>query len=74
MGDTFTLVCLAEGYPAPEISWYKGNNEGKRLGIKGNRLTVEKVTFDGAGMYRCLADVKNQPAAHEHIQINVERK
>lgn len=69
--ETLTLTCNAIGYPKPKISWFKDN---KRLEREGEVLIIEGLTFRDAGNYRCLADNKIEPPAHNNITIHVEHK
>lgn len=72
IGESLTLTCRAKGYPAPEISWH--TESGERLGATGETLTIPDLKWKNGGQYRCLADNKLKPLAHEAVQINVERK
>lgn len=67
-----TLTCRAKGYPIPEISWHREN--GERLSATGETLTITDLKWRHGGTYRCLADNKLTPVAHQYIQIYVERK
>ncbi|XP_068513036.1 hemicentin-2 isoform X2 [Anas acuta] len=57
---TASLECLATGVPAPDISWYKGNEQlvttpGRILSRDGKRLEIPRAHLSDAGSYRCVA-------------------
>ena len=72
-GDPFNLTCIAEGNPAPTISW-------ERDGVLvGNGLVVEdNLVFDGAlpdhaGIYACVARSGEKVArAYATVTVNCE--
>ncbi|TRY97973.1 hypothetical protein DNTS_000300 [Danionella cerebrum] len=57
--STLTLVCLAYGVPAPEITWYKDKTpvmEGPGITLKDDgTLIIERVKKDDEGIYECRA-------------------
>ncbi|KAM9176553.1 hemicentin-2 [Mergus octosetaceus] len=58
--STASLECLATGVPAPDISWYKGNEQlvntpGRILSRDGKRLEIPRAHLSDAGSYRCVA-------------------
>nr|XP_047909504.1 hemicentin-2 [Anser cygnoides] len=58
--STVSLECLATGVPAPDISWYKGNEQlvtslGRILSRDRKRLEIPRARLPDAGSYRCVA-------------------
>ncbi|XP_050570610.1 hemicentin-2 [Cygnus atratus] len=58
--STVSLECLATGVPAPDISWYKGNEQlvtspGRILSRDRKRLEIPRAHLPDAGSYRCVA-------------------
>ena len=52
VGENVSLLCVAEGHPAPRLSWYK-NNELYR--DSGTSLMMKEVTTTDSGVYTCVA-------------------
>jgi len=66
IGSSFTLVCVAEGFPLPSMQWYfndaKINNSSSRYIVDDSSmnsvtttLTVRMVEADDDGAYYCEA-------------------
>lgn len=55
-GALVTLLCDADGFPAPNISWVKVSDIGvdETVSNSGN-LTLSPITHNDFGMYRCIA-------------------
>ncbi|NXR14285.1 HMCN2 protein, partial [Semnornis frantzii] len=56
---TVALECLASGLPAPDIAWYKGQEQlsagaGWALSRGGQLLQIRRAQLSDAGSYRCL--------------------
>ncbi|XP_063064100.1 neural cell adhesion molecule L1-like protein isoform X2 [Engraulis encrasicolus] len=67
-GEELELECIAEGLPTPEYTWTKvGEVLPNRTSIKnyGKLLTLSKVMWDDAGMYKCTA--KNPLGEKSHL-------
>ncbi|CAF3468761.1 unnamed protein product, partial [Rotaria sp. Silwood2] len=57
-GDSVTLICNAQGYPAPNIEWQKADAQPLSSGhIRqvGSQLHLYQVTSRDSGIYKCLA-------------------
>lgn len=74
-GQTATLLCTANGIPAPNITWVR--SDGSSLpGIKGallrnESLTLPNVTKHDRGLYRCVADNQVRPPDEYLVDVNV---
>ena len=59
IGDTLQFVCLASGFPQPEVTWFKNDREQPRYSrvtiIPGGALTLENVRTTDAALYECVA-------------------
>lgn len=60
LSEPFELTCIFEGFPTPEIHWYKGNtilpNKDDEHIIIENRktmLSIRNITLTDEGRYRC---------------------
>ncbi|NXP61839.1 HMCN2 protein, partial [Chloropsis cyanopogon] len=58
-GGSASLECLASGLPAPDIAWYKGQEQlsagaGLALSGDGKRLQIPRARLSDAGSYRCV--------------------
>ena len=71
-GDEVTIICKAEGNPAPVISWTK---DGKPFGsIPGSRSTTHRlilnpILYSDTGNYTCTAknEAKELTSSHDII-------
>ena len=65
--NSFTLVCIAEGFPRPSIQWYLNNtiitDSSNRVIVNTtsmnsitSTLTVMMAEFNDSGVYHCEAD------------------
>ena len=52
LNSTLAIKCYVKGNPPPKVNWSK---DGLDLGVKENTLTINRVTFEDAGWYRCSA-------------------
>ncbi|RUS70580.1 hypothetical protein EGW08_021659 [Elysia chlorotica] len=76
-GGSVTLTCKADGFPEPNIEWFKGNETlaGEKTGVGIRRLVLKNLTVDGdSGEYICVAS--NNPrgsvaSANKSINISV---
>ncbi|OWK59760.1 Hemicentin-2 [Lonchura striata] len=55
-----SMECLASGLPAPDITWYKGQEQlsaGAALALSrdGKRLEIPRARLSHGGSYRCVA-------------------
>ncbi|CAL1268200.1 unnamed protein product [Larinioides sclopetarius] len=56
-GATLVLKCAADGYPAPEIKWYKENRllkKDDRIRFQKWSLKLDHVTVSDDGTYTCV--------------------
>ncbi|NXI56338.1 HMCN2 protein, partial [Chloroceryle aenea] len=56
---TVSLECLASGLPAPDIAWYKEDEQlsagpGRTLSRDGKLLEIQRAQLSDAGRYRCV--------------------
>ncbi|XP_054259733.1 vascular endothelial growth factor receptor 1-like [Macrosteles quadrilineatus] len=70
------LLCIAQGFPTPIISWYKNDetitketHENIRLLDNNWRLVIESVGLEDYGSYRCEATNKG---GTDELIINIE--
>lgn len=49
-----TFDCITEGYPLPEVTWFRDQEEDRIPG-KENQITILQVREDHAGSYKCAA-------------------
>ena len=58
-GGTLQFVCLADGFPQPEVTWFKNGRPQPRLSrvtiIPGGALTIENVRITDVALYECVA-------------------
>ena len=59
LGETLQFVCLADGFPQPEVTWLKNGQPQPRYSrvtiIPGGALTIENVRITDAALYECIA-------------------
>ncbi|XP_068712996.1 neural cell adhesion molecule 1-like [Montipora foliosa] len=68
-GDNITLTCTADGFPKPQISWFKDKLELKDE--QKSTLVKRYITEEGEGTYTCEA--KNQGgSANDSFDIIVD--
>ncbi|XP_069173872.1 lachesin [Procambarus clarkii] len=81
-GESVSLVCTANGYPAPKILWRREDGEkitlrtGKRDRMKvddveGPYLNLTRVRRKQMGAYVCIAKNAVPPAVMKRIIVNV---
>lgn len=69
------LKCTADGYPKPEISWVRENNELLPSGghiYNGSILKITDVAKQDRGLYYCIADNHIEPADKRSVNFEVE--
>jgi len=58
-GETITLECRAEGYPAPTIAWHKDGSrlpsDGRHILLPSGTLRILFVRKENEGTYQCQA-------------------
>ena len=59
-GESATVTCEAEGFPAPNITWYEVDNIGEvsettTVVSEDVELEFAPISFDNFGTYRCEA-------------------
>lgn len=74
--ESIDLNCVVNGYPFPDIKWYK---EDTQLSLEGNEvslsndlqtLTILKPEENDSGSYRCQAE-NSVDKAEKVFQLNV---
>ncbi|XP_017784218.1 PREDICTED: papilin isoform X2 [Nicrophorus vespilloides] len=73
IGSNITIPCDVDGYPTPQVHWYKDNieiTESEKYFIsESNRLTVRHIDMYDSGYYKCVAGNQYSNAFSEvHIQ------
>ena len=56
-GDTVTLTCVADSFPAPTYQWQKMNMSGQFDNLSGQTATtytIANVVYEDFGRYRCV--------------------
>ncbi|XP_065551612.1 hemicentin-2 [Lathamus discolor] len=58
--STVSLECLASGLPAPDITWYKEDEQlsegpGMMVSKDGKHLEIQSAQLSDTGSYRCVA-------------------
>merc|ERR1712223_1651693 len=73
-GTSIVLSCAAEGFPYPEIKWYKNNTplkNSKKVSINGTSLAISKSQSIDKGVYKCTASNKYESQSDE-VAVTVE--
>ena len=73
INGTFTLTCIAEGFPTPAIIWFMNNtmiSDGvsdvdMAMNVRTSTLTISNASFSDSGMYYCEAE------SSEFVGLNV---
>lgn len=55
-GDTIALICQASGYPKPNITWYKSNNQEELIPHRTERLQLNEMHMSATMTNVTLAD------------------
>uniref|UniRef100_A0A1I8MHL2 Uncharacterized protein n=1 Tax=Musca domestica TaxID=7370 RepID=A0A1I8MHL2_MUSDO len=71
------LLCVAQGCPSPEYSWYTHNGpgplpvlSGPRIRLLGPILAIEAVTGEDSGVYKCTAsNVGGEASAELRLSV-----
>ncbi|XP_031617665.1 Down syndrome cell adhesion molecule-like protein Dscam2 isoform X3 [Contarinia nasturtii] len=75
LGNALVINCEAEGYPEPEITWFKGegklSKEFKSIQLRNNSLMVDYVTDADEGYYMVKATNGIGPGLKKILHINV---
>ncbi|XP_023217173.1 lachesin-like isoform X2 [Centruroides vittatus] len=81
-GTNVSLSCKAKGYPAPNISWRREDNEAIPLGMRqgkkllattyeGEQLNITRVSRLHMGAYLCIASNGVPPSVSRRIILHV---
>ena len=74
INGTFTLTCVAEGFPTPAIIWFMNNTMisngvmsvvDMAMNVRTSTLTISNASFSDSGMYYCEAE------SSEFVGLNV---
>lgn len=68
VGGNINISCTTDGYPVPQITWYKDQQpleESSRITITETNLIVYNVDGADSGYYKCLARNQYSEAFHE---------
>ena len=74
-GASISLQCYAFGYPQPQISWRRENNDLLPTGgalYRGNILIIHNITKNDRGTYYCIADNNVGKGARRNVGVEVE--
>ncbi|XP_074105077.1 proteoglycan-like sulfated glycoprotein papilin isoform X3 [Cotesia typhae] len=59
VGSDFSIACTVDGYPIPQVLWYKDNEilrtDGRITISETNRLMITNAGYNDTGKYRCEA-------------------
>ena len=70
--STVSLTCIAdEGYPEPEIFWYKDGTKLKTPSTS-NSLVFEELRPSNRGFYYCEAVNVAGTATSDTVQVNIQ--
>ena len=70
--STVSLLCLAEGYPQPEIHWFKRGSRLPTDRVTSNSFEIAELELNDRGFYYCEA-VNSAGTVRSHtVLINVE--
>lgn len=56
--DDVTIFCHVEGYPVPEVKWFKADGTKLpevRIEIRNDSLVIRKIHVEESGIYVCRA-------------------
>ncbi|XP_066584682.1 lachesin-like isoform X1 [Prorops nasuta] len=74
-----TLVCKADGYPTPTLSWKREDGQGIQISkhtkvkrYEGEQLNLTKITRNEMGAYLCIANNGVPPIVSKRITVDVE--
>lgn len=81
-GTNVSLLCKAKGYPSPNISWRREDNQPIPLGtwhgekvlattFDGNQLNITRVSRLHMGAYLCIASNGVPPSVSRRIVLHV---
>ncbi|CAA9997716.1 unnamed protein product [Nesidiocoris tenuis] len=77
--QNLTLVCKAEGIPAPKLSWRREDGQAITIDRKtkvqiqeGEQLNLTRITRAEMGAYLCIASNSVPPSVSKRIIIDVE--
>ncbi|GFQ70484.1 lachesin [Trichonephila clavata] len=81
-GTNVSLLCKAKGYPSPNISWRREDNQPIPLGtwhgkkvlatsFDGNQLNISRVSRLHMGAYLCIASNGVPPSVSRRILLHV---
>jgi hypothetical protein len=58
-GDDLNILCQANGFPLPNITWFDVNKNIKSRGVGHASLSIHNITRGQSGTYQCQA--RNNP-------------
>ncbi|KAM4015633.1 neural cell adhesion molecule 1-like [Anomaloglossus baeobatrachus] len=76
-GSTARLPCDVEGIPRPQVTWYRYGMAvtplpGHLSASTSGTLTIEKIRLSDAGMYYCMAYIKDRnEMAYKNVSVIV---
>ncbi|XP_055385270.1 cell adhesion molecule Dscam2 isoform X2 [Condylostylus longicornis] len=75
LGNTISILCEAEGYPPPVVTWFKGQDKTSKdfrpIPMKNNSLILNFATQSDEGYYMCQATNEIGNGLKKIIRINV---
>ncbi len=70
-GESVTLSVTVDGYPEPQVDWYK---DGQKLATDKSKLVINGLTAADAGSYYCIAKNKVNEIKCSSASVAVVKK
>ncbi|XP_034936854.1 papilin isoform X2 [Chelonus insularis] len=74
-GSQFSITCKVDGYPIPQVLWYKDNDiirtDGRVSISESNTLVVDNAGSNDTGVYRCEA-YNAYSSSSDYLKISVQ--
>lgn len=71
--DDLTLDCVVDGFPTPEVRWFRDQEELET--VNDSSLTIQKVLESHSGIYQCVAsNILGTETKNFNLKVNVPPK